>query len=58
MLTARTCKIDQVGVPGVDDMTLSTVQGSAFRGSKVKPTLDGGANVFYNRLIFEEEKYL
>jgi len=44
--------------PGVDDMTLSTVQGSAFRGSKVKPTLDGGADVFYNRQIFEEEKYL
>jgi hypothetical protein len=44
--------------PGVDDMTLSSVQGSAFRGLKVKPTLDAGVNVFYDRLIFEEEKYL
>jgi hypothetical protein len=26
MLTAQTCKTDPVGVPGVDDMTVSTVQ--------------------------------
>ena len=63
MLTAQTCKTDHVGLPGVDDMTLvavqgsarfrvSKVQGSAFRGSKVKAILDFIALVLLNTFYY------